>query len=136
LLGEYSDEEEQTIGNNNHFQDSTEIQSTERRPHKESTQRGPLDIYVDNQLDHIQYTIPIKKFGKNDGIYLFGARMMKAKNNSGNVGVFVGNQMMTIANFVNKFEKVESKKMKGLEGVQGVCSILGQISFDQLQVKG
>jgi len=134
LLGEYSDEEEK-INNTKEQYSSSDSTTGEMRSHREANSRGHLDESVDNQLDRIQYSIPLKKYGKKDGFYLFGTRIMKTQLNNGSVVVTVGNATMTISDFVAKFEKVESTKLRGLSGAQTVCSMLSQIPVNQINLQ-
>jgi len=84
-------------------------------PHRQAAQRGPLDASVDNKLDSLHSTVNITKSGKNDGIYLFGTRIMKTKIGKDNEPqVIIGSTLMPIEQFVRKFERVESTKLRGI----------------------
>jgi len=135
LLGEYSDEEEKNNNTKEQYSSTDSTIGEMRSSHREADPRGPLDNSVDNQLDRIQYSIPLKKFGKKDGFYLFGTRLMKTKFSNGDVVATVGNATMTISDFVAKFEKVESTKLKGLSGAQTICSMLSHIPLNQINLQ-
>jgi len=82
---------------------------------KKDRERGPVDERVDNFLDSIPVPrVPILKHGKRDGVYMFGARIMKVED-SGTLYVIVGSKKMTIQEFINKFEKVERTRLKGFQ---------------------
>jgi len=85
-------------------------------PHRQAGQRGPLDASVDDKLDSLHSTVKITKSGKNDGVYLFGTRMMRTKlgKDNNNPQVIIGSTLMPIEQFVRKFEKVESVKLRGI----------------------
>jgi len=108
------------------------------RTHRNIPKRGPLDEFVDVYLDSMEPpSVAIVKYGKNDGVYLFGSRLMKITAASSStrghkdrtVHVLAGNQQIPLEDFISKFEKVETMRLKGLKSAQAACNMLlsGQI---------
>jgi len=95
-------------------------------PHRQSEQRGPLDASVDEKLDSVHSTVSITKSGKNDGVYLFGTRMMKTKlgKDYNDPRVIIGSTLMPIEQFVRKFERVESVKLRGIMSAGPIIQFL------------
>jgi len=107
------------------YSNYSEASSSNWRVHREQPQRGAVDGAVDSILDHIPVTIVIKKTSKTDGTYLFGTRIMKTKfGHDFKLQVVVGSKMMTIHEFVNKYEKVEAIKVKGLLGAMPLIQFM------------
>ena len=93
-----------------------------------AVQRGVIDSLVDDALDDIQSGVSIKKQGKVDGTYLYGARVMRIQQKNGDLignlnirfvnltcAVVQGKQEWDVETFVATFEKVELQKLKGLQ---------------------
>jgi len=74
--------------------------------HRLSPQRGKIDELADNILDTISsLEVPVKKQGKNDGVYIFGQRIMRLtiNRNNGIPHVFINqNTSMEIEDFLQK----------------------------------
>jgi len=89
--------------------------SSRMHSHRSACERGPTDERVDEFLDTLPVPrVPILKHGKKDGVYMFGARIMKVQESS-TLYVLVGNKKMTIREFIDKFERVEHTRLKGFQ---------------------
>jgi len=93
--------------------------------HREINQRGPLDAIADDFFDRIVSGVIVKKSTKNDGVYLFGARIIRLKLMNGELHVAVTpRNIIPLREFVQKFEKVELVRAKGLQAGLNLCSML------------
>jgi len=88
------------------------ISTDQTKTHRLAPQRGRIDELTDNLLDRITYGVPIKKQGRNDGVYLLGQKMMKVNQH---LQVTVGRNETSVKEFIEKFERVESIRQKGLQ---------------------
>jgi len=101
--------------------------SSAHKFHRNSPQRGPIDESVDNFLDTLPIpAVPIKKQGKTDGIYLYGARIMRVSaSRTGELSVIVGTNKLQISDYFNKYERTEIVRMKGLQSALIVATYVG-----------
>jgi len=89
-----------------------------RQPrHRDLAARGPIDTVVDMYLDqhHEVLLVPVYKYGRRDGVYMFGTRLMKTRTVDNNIFVGSGGHGVGIRDFTTKFGRVESVKLRGLQ---------------------
>jgi len=97
--------------------------------HRNLPQRGSIDVLVDDFLDQQSLDIEVKKNGKNDGVYLFGSRLMKICVKEGHLLVVLSQQnRIDISTFILKYEKVEKMRLRGLQAAMSVCTMFGSSS--------
>lgn len=89
--------------------------STSFKSHRSKSSRGPLDEKIDSILDKINYSVPITKQNKMEGVYIFGSRIMRIKEEKDKLFVIQGSKKYSIEEFIAKFEKVELVRLKGLQ---------------------
>jgi len=100
--------------------------SDANKSHRLSPQRGPIDESVDNLLDTLTTAVPIKKQGRTDGVYLFGARIMRiSKSRTGELTVIVGANKLQISEFLKKYEKTEVVRIRGLQSALTIATFVG-----------
>jgi len=121
LGGAVSETEDEAPSHNNnenysdHMSDYTDYSlNSQRDTYRDLPQRGPLDAAVDTIFDRLNPGVKVTKLGKNDGVYLFGARCLKTKMDNGTAVAVVGNKIMTLEQFTKQFTKVEALKLRGL----------------------
>ena len=96
-------------------------------------QRGPIDAAADNYFDSVSLSVEVKKNGRNDGVYVFGSRIMKIQSDSGSlVGKFfrcidssvvnAPKTRVTVDDFIAKFERTEALRLKGLRAGTFFCA--------------
>jgi len=99
--------------------------------HRLQPQRGPVDEVCDSIFDgYHALRVPLKKQGRQDGVYLFGMRIMKIylqkENNIATPRVFVGQKVMLISEFLSKFERVEILRKKGFDSAVLMTNMMGK----------
>jgi len=91
--------------------------------HRDLPQRGPVDIVADEWFDGVSHLrVAVKKSARLDGVYLFGTRVIKLKLEHGQLYVTITpKNVMTLAAFVERFDRVEALRVKGLNAAINVC---------------
>jgi len=90
--------------------------------HRQQPQRGPIDQKADAVLDQIQYSVPILKHGKVDGIYRFGARILRIQLSASQTPIV---QKYPLNEFIQKYEKTEILRLQGLKSAMLVVNGIG-----------
>lgn len=94
--------------------------------HRDQPQRGNLDVVADNYFDDAVLSVSVKKTSKTDGVYLFGARVMKLQIQNGQLVVAISpKNKMNLDDFIAKFDRVEALRAKGLQSALNMCTMLG-----------
>jgi hypothetical protein len=96
-----------------------------RTDHRDSPQRGTIDEAVDRYLDGMDLSVPVLKHGNVDGVYRFGARIMKTQLDQQKIYVVTsGNKRTEISTWIFQFEKTEMLRSKGFDSALHVITMM------------
>jgi len=99
--------------------------SNSRTDHRDSPQRGKVDEAVDRYLDGLDLSVPVLKHGNVDGLYRFGARIMKTQLDQQNIFVVTsGNKRTEISTWIFQFEKTEMLRSKAFDSALHVITMM------------
>jgi len=122
-------------GGARHTSGPVTINTGDTSAHRDLPQRGSIDEAVDRYLDGVDLSVQVVKQGRVDGVYVFGARIMRTELEQHKIFVVNGKKKTEISTYIFQFEKTEMLRARGLDSAMQAMNVInvGVISMQPIQ---